>query len=306
MWLIDAYGAGVLLLLALRILIGERWGVIALANTFLHFILAPCLLLALLRLRWRRRVLAWLNMVPALLLLTYYAPQFLPRPAPPPPNAESLTVLSYNVRSGQGRETLLADIVREANADMVLLQDLHPEAADTLETLFATEYPQRVFRIAERRGWMIMSRRAFAEAPLYRAEDGYLRATVMVAGQRVTVYNVHLYSPSTDSGLDFATRTRQLDALLEDVDAISAHPVIMMGDFNFSEWSEPYARISSIHHDAHRVRGWGLGLTRDIAGDIPIARIDFAFYSAGLQAVDFQTSVTSYGSDHRPIVAVFK
>ncbi|MDX2139999.1 MAG: endonuclease/exonuclease/phosphatase family protein [Chloroflexota bacterium] len=303
-WLIDAYGAGVLLLLALRVVIGERWVVIALANTFLPFVLAPCLLLALLRLHWRRRALALLNAMPALLLLTHVLPLLLPR-EPVMPNEESqFQIFSYNVLAGNDREPMISDLILAANADIVLLQDVHPNAARTLETTFIGEYPHIRFHIGERRGWMSLSRLAFVDEPAFNEDTGYLRTTISVTGEPITVYNVHLASPNTPEGLDFDTRSRQLDELVAD-GARRSHPVVMMGDFNFNDWSEPYGRIAAYLRDAHRERGWGLGFTRDIAGEFPIARIDFAFFSAGLQAVDFQTSAASYGSDHRPIVAVF-
>ena len=78
-----------------------------------------------------------------------------------------------------------------------------------------------------------------------------------------------------------------------------------MGDFNLTEWSDLYPRMVADYVDVHRARGWGFGFTRDAIGEIPIARIDYAFSNVNLRPLSIRTWNYSAGSDHRPLLADF-
>lgn len=299
--LVDVYGGLVVLLLGTRLVIGERWDVIALANMFLHFILLPCIPLALLRLFRRSQGFALLNVIPALFLVGYYGPTFLPHPAQAPEEYE-VSVFSYNVRGGYSEERVLP-MIDEADADVVLLQDLRAEAATTFPALLEAEYPYQFSSMKGQRGWLTLSRLPLDE-PHADQDLGFLRVVVPLGEGSLALYSVHLVSPLTefyapDYRLDFETRGHQLDGLVEVADE-ETMPVLMMGDFNFTEWSEPYGRIAAHYNDAYRMIGWGPGLTRDV-GEFPLARIDFAFYGPSLRVMEARTWSYSASSDHRPL-----
>lgn len=294
--LIDIYGLLVIALLMARQLLGERLEAIAAANMVLHYIVGACIAFALLRLMWKRRVLALLNAAPALLLIGYYAPDFLPKSAPYPLQHE-LSILSYNVRGGEMERIIT--IVDEANADIVLLQDAAMSHTLAAGAALRDEYPYQQFTIRDSRGFFIMSRYAFTEQARANPRLGFVRSTIAINGQSLAIYNVHLQSPVGRRSFDSSRRAEQVTAILA-LTAEDTTPHVLVGDFNFTEWSPLHDALAARYSNAHRAQGWGLGLTRDI-GETPIARIDHAFISADFRILESQTWAYSAGSDHRPI-----
>lgn len=303
---LDMYGVALVLLLVLRGVIGERWPVIALINLFLHFLLATSLIIVPLRLFAGRRWLVIFNLIPALLLVVYYAPNFLP-PSARAAEDTSIRVFSYNVSGGIA--DVIESFVDEADPDVVLLQDVNPGNVIRLNDAFKSRYPFVAINMRDLRAWVTFSRLPFVEPPYRDGDAGYQRLTVEVEGQPLTIYNVHLRSPIRQPRrrgiyFNFDARGAQL-GLLRAAAAQRSGDVLLMGDFNLTEWSDLYPRIVAGYVDAHRARGWGFGFTRDAMGEIPIARIDYAFSSANLRPLSIRTWNYSAGSDHRPLLAEF-
>ncbi len=86
-------------------------------------------------------------------------------------------------------------------------------------------------------------------------------------------------------------------------------PVVLLGDFNLTDQTDQYRRITGSLRDAHRAAGWGFGHTFPAHGRIyvlpipvPLIRIDYVFYSPGLAAIETHLGENA-GSDHRPVIA---
>ncbi|MBE0691067.1 MAG: endonuclease/exonuclease/phosphatase family protein [Anaerolineae bacterium] len=300
---LDVYGFAVVVLLVFRAVVGERWPIIAFTNLFLHFLLVASLVIVPIRLFARRRWLVILNLVPALLLVAYYVPNFLP-PSARADSGTSIRVFSYNVSGGI--VDVIESFVDDVDPDVILLQDVNAGNVIYLNDALKPRYPYVAINMRELRAWVTFSRLPFVEDPYRDGEAAYQRITVDVAGQPVTIYNVHLRSPIRQPRkrgifFDFDTRGVQLELLREAAAQRSDH-VLLMGDFNLTEWSDLYPRMAADYQDAHRVRGWGFGFTRDAIGEIPIARIDYAFSSADLRPLAVHTWDYSAGSDHRPLL----
>lgn len=95
-------------------------------------------------------------------------------------------------------------------------------------------------------------------------------------------------------------------------------PVIIVGDFNMSDQSNDYQRITTSLRDTYREIGWGLGFTfpdfsysnampvelhTSFLPLRPVVRLDYVFHNDDLQAVAVKVLPTSGGSDHRPVLA---
>lgn len=88
--------------------------------------------------------------------------------------------------------------------------------------------------------------------------------------------------------------------------AAEALPVIVGGDFNFTENSTNalVLRRQGLA-DAHSVGGWGRGATWPVNSFfrwIPSVRLDHIYLGGGLTCAECRTG-TGEGSDHRPVIA---
>lgn len=123
--LIGAYGISVSAFIALRLLVGEAWTMVAFFNTFAHLLWIPALILLPVTLLSRMWRLSALLMAPALAFLLTYGERFLPR-ASAETDDPSITLLTYNLHSESALLDPMLQIILEADADMVLLQDSAP------------------------------------------------------------------------------------------------------------------------------------------------------------------------------------
>lgn len=152
---------------------------------------------------------------------------------------------------------------------------------------------------------------------------------INVKGDTIRIYNAHLQSMSIKSedientyyaigneesfkkeGRNVARRLRkgfiarghQVELLLEQIKN-SPYPVIVCGDFNDIPFSYTYSRLAEQLQNAFVEAGTGVGATYN--GPLPFLRIDNQFYSAGLQAYDYETHYEMGLSDHFPVSAKY-
>ncbi|MDP8924522.1 MAG: endonuclease/exonuclease/phosphatase family protein, partial [Chloroflexota bacterium] len=103
-------------------------------------------------------------------------------------------------------------------------------------------------------------------------------------------------------------RLAEVRRLCEMIDSIEG-PLLVMGDFNFTERSEDYALVARRLTDAYRVAGRGLGHTfpawLTFAGRLPTpfpsVRLDHVWHSEHFRTVNARLGPTA-GSDHHPVI----
>lgn len=76
------------------------------------------------------------------------------------------------------------------------------------------------------------------------------------------------------------------------------YPAIVCGDFNDTPLSYTYNQFSRLLNDAYRSTSFGIGST--YVGKVPAGRIDYIFYSDGLNVARFSIQKEPY-SDHRAV-----
>jgi endonuclease/exonuclease/phosphatase family metal-dependent hydrolase len=82
------------------------------------------------------------------------------------------------------------------------------------------------------------------------------------------------------------------------------YPSIVCGDFNDTPLSYTYNQFSRLLNDAYRTTSFGIGPT--YVGKVPAGRIDYIFYSDGLNVARFNIQKEPY-SDHRAVsCSIFK
>ncbi|HMO66458.1 MAG TPA: endonuclease/exonuclease/phosphatase family protein [Verrucomicrobiota bacterium] len=266
---------------------------------------------------WRRGFRAFLLFTSAALLFGACVSR---PPAEPAPAA--LRVMSYNIRHGRGMDdrvdlTRIAAVIRDARADVVLLQEVdrgtqRTDRRDLAAELAALTGMHAVFsrNIPHQGG-------EYGNATLSRfpvvawtnlhfrmlrpgEQRGLLQVTAEVPGHgRVQFWNTHIdYRPDDAERLGNVT---EINALL----ARTTEPVILGGDFNDTPGSRVHAALGGRWQDAWPAAGEGDGFT--IPAERPAKRIDWILTPHGSpwRAVRAWVPETE-ASDHRPVVVEFR
>jgi endonuclease/exonuclease/phosphatase (EEP) superfamily protein YafD len=306
--LVGAYGLSVTLYLLARLLFPGS-SLLDLFDNGLHLLILPAPLALLLSLLLRRFAPVPVLVLPVLACLLTYAPSFLPgRVAAAPPDAPRLTVLTFNIMSwGPNVEPLVA-IMRDADADVIALQEVSEDAAARLIPLLEDIYPYHALHPQPGEpipGQGIFSRYPITEDDYWRVHLGHQRVVIDFAGQPVPIYNAHPVHPF--GRLDrLEDRREDLESVLVRVERESG-PLILLGDFNMTEQTDVYQRTVAGRTDAFRAVGWGLGFTwpttRTFGFLPPYARIDYIFYSPHWRALSAEVLPDSAGPDHLPLRA---
>jgi endonuclease/exonuclease/phosphatase (EEP) superfamily protein YafD len=307
-----AYGLSVTGFLALRWLIGEQWSLVALFNSFAHLLFVPALPLILICMLLRRFRVIVLLIAPLLAFLISYGFFFTSRPSRAAPNALRINILTFNLKSQIENFDSMDGVIREADADVVALQELSEVAASHLDSEFAASYPYRALHPQPGEpipGQGILSRFPIESNDFWRIYFGQQRVTLNAEGQTFTLYNVHTFFPFTVNG--FARRTEEITDILRRAENDSG-PIIIAGDFNLTDQEDDYWRVAAQYTDTYREIGQGMGFTfpnyRGVNPRLsflpPLARIDYIFHNELVDGVEVRVWPSSGGSDHRPLYAV--
>ncbi len=236
-------------------------------------------------------------------------------PTARPGEGRHLSVLTYNVNFGLGGDAETTEVIRSANADIVLLQETTPEWERSLSRDLAGEYPHMTFRhCCGAGGLAVLSRHAFEERDYIAAPSGWFPAWRLVAGTpigQVQLLNVHLHPPVSDSGNwvvgQFTTRGVRRDEIRAYHDHLDEGvATIIAGDFNENRRGRAlrfladkgYSSVNEEFHPETPTWRWQtkLGPLR--------AQLDHIVYSPELRPL--RARVLEGGrSDHLAVLAVF-
>jgi len=234
--------------------------------------------------------------------------EFRPR-STPAVEGESVVIMSVNLLMVNRSTRPIIEEIQKVAPDVLLLQEYTSHWHEALQSTIARDYPHISFeRRQDSFGAAVYSKIPFEEStevhlPLGQAIVPQIRTVIRIGDEPVAVYNVHLLPPW---GLEYTTEHRIQFADLVELLASEPYPVVLGGDFNFTERS-PQAAVLGRHRlrDAHPVGGWGRGATwpaNSFFRWIPGLRLDHLYISEGLTCIRCRTGA-GIGSDHRPIVA---
>jgi endonuclease/exonuclease/phosphatase (EEP) superfamily protein YafD len=319
------YGAVMTVLLALKLIMVGTWQPIEAFSSFLPVGLLPALVLGPLSL-WRRRWrLAASVLAASVAFVAWYGASFVPRGFSSPPAAPDLRFMTYNLHGEQTELEPMLALIRTSNADVVALQELSPQMAQALDARLAVDYPYRALHPAGDNpvvGQGVLSRFPIQADDYWRISLGHQRVALAIPGLPLVVYNTHpVHSFRWREGelFDSTMHQTEVSVVLARAEQDSG-PTIIAGDFNMSDQSSDYGRISERFRDAYRESGWGLGFTfpdfshanaMTVNAPVlsllvrPLARIDYVFHSADLVARSAHVLAESGGSDHRPVLVEF-
>ena len=325
----DVYLLLLLFYLLLKIGIGNRWWPIALVSELAHWLLLPAfaLLILYLALRcWQRAVWASLS---ALVWISLFGMLYVPGADAPgcgSGSCQSLTVISFNAGTGAADPESLVALLRDADADLVGLQELSVQQAAAIEQALADTYPHMALAPSNSgTGRGLLSHHPISTHQMvdvvWEHLPLYLEATVVVDRRplRVVVARLHPprfggYPEKNRHGETVWRRgyhTWQADPLADVLDQPGS--AVLLVDLNAGPLSTAHRELRRVGlQDAWQQAGPGLGLTfpaSDVAWHdlptMPLVRIDYIWTTPDIQAISARLG-ESAGSDHRPVIATLR
>ena len=239
-----------------------------------------------------------------------------PAERPRAPDGPALRVLTYNVNFGIAGDDETIAAIRDADADLVLLQETNAAWEHALRAALSDRLPGMIFRHRGGAGGLaVLSRLPVVEAEFFApvGEGWFPAARVVVQAPfgRVQALSVHLRPPVSDGGSflsgAFTTPAVRFGEIRDFFARLApAYPTLIAGDFNEEEDGDAVKFLVG--------KGLISALARYAPGQptwrwpTPIGtlhkQLDHVLYDARLEAVSAE--IRSRGrSDHLPVIAVF-
>jgi endonuclease/exonuclease/phosphatase (EEP) superfamily protein YafD len=244
------------------------------------------------------------------------APRVAPA-LPSPVDGGEVRLLTYNVNFGLAGDPETLAAIRDAGADLVLLQETNPGWERALRAALSSRYPHMSFRHEGGAGGLaVLSRLPVQLWEVYPPTgDGWFpagRVVVQAPFGPLQALNVHLRPPVSDGGSFvsgyFATPRVRAAEIADHVRRLDpALPTVIAGDFN----EEPDERVTTFL----AARGYLSALAR-LAPGAPTWRWDTAVGTLRRQldhvvhdrrVLAVAVTVMAAGrSDHLPVLAVLR
>lgn len=233
----------------------------------------------------------------------------LPDAMPADAAAETLTVMTFNIKSARDSSLEeIAEVINLQRPDLVALQEVDVDTMRTgmvdqphrlgqltgMTSLFRTAIPYEggAYGLAVLSEHPVLSS---TRTPLTSVGEQRILITVEIEiepGRVITVANTHF-------GLDADSRLTQAN---EVVAQIGADPdVLLFGDFNAEPGTPPIMHLETVFRDAWALGGEGPGYTIPVTA--PARRIDYIFLSRNWAAPVAIEVIPTLASDHLPVVA---
>jgi endonuclease/exonuclease/phosphatase family metal-dependent hydrolase len=259
--------------------------------------------------KWDRRRLGRLAVAAAALGC---AKKLSPRPPSPAPSGTRIRVLTYNVNFGLAGDPATVDAIRDATADLVLLQETNTGWEQALRRALGDRYPQMLFQNrGGAGGFAVLSRLSITDAEVIApSAEGWFpagRVIVTTGFGPLQALNVHLRPPVSDGGSFvsgyFTTpgvRLREMQGFVGKLKPGLA--TLVAGDFNeepdgdVTEFLASQGLMSILPRLAPGTPTWRW---QTAVGTIR-RQLDHIAHSASLEAV------SAGRSDHLPVVAVLR
>ena len=297
-------------ILIIRVWAGDRYLFIRLANYFMpwfFFILVPGFFIAILT---HRTALAIIFTLPIVYISYSYLPLFLPRSSEAIANTPLLTVMSYNVWRENKNITKISDVIKFGKPDIILFQELNADIVHPLMNrvnlslnpksilyfVYEPKLMQAVVSIYPMAHVHPLQKHSRVQKVLIESPDGL-----------ITLFNVHFRRCG-----NWEQRQNRIAAFMAEEIGPTKGPIIAGGDFNTTDKTNAYDRVSGHLTNAHRMSGKGFGFTypsnklkiKSLSFSfIPLVRIDHIFYNDYFSALHAETISDPGGSDHLPVVA---
>ncbi len=307
-WLgIWLFGLGILATYFMRWWPGDKFVFVRLFNYLMPWVLIALIPALIITILGHRKWLGTVLTLSTLLIALNYAPLFLPRPSVALADTNPFKVMSYNIWSRNRDTGNITQLIREQQADILLLQEVKPYQAKQLmaelDGLYGDSDTNFVYE--PRVEQAVVSRYPLTPAGAYRDKGRAQKVIAQTPNGPVTIWNLHPWSQR-----GWQLRYEQISALMAEIETTAPNEAIILGgDFNTTDQTEIYKLVTSQLNSAHWEAGWGFGFTfpaptRRFRGTIAfpsLVRIDHIFYSDHFYAHSAETLSDAGGSDHLPV-----
>lgn len=316
-----SYSIFIITYLLLNLLFGDRFWFVALIGIFIPLILLPILLLPIFALKIiEKRWFFIISSIACLILLGWlHLKYFSPNSSAISSNA--IAVLSLNKSWYKTSSPTLIKLLEKEKPDLVFLQEVVKKHTINAFPKLRSSYPYQVGKppVAILSKYPIRSPEIIHLAGHRESQQ---RAIMELEGTDIVLYNIQTMSPwirpqkilpfLTIPVYDFERRSAEIEDLVKRLQKETA-PVIVAGDFNLTEQSEDYKKLTTILKDTYAESGFGFGFTWPQGWKLsflipnstwklnyPLFRIDYIWCSKDFQSRSTEILPTT-GSDHLPI-----
>lgn len=211
-----------------------------------------------------------------------------------------LRALSLNVWFRNDDPLRLVDYLETSAADVIVLQEISEPDARSLHANLPS-YPHAYVEGASQTDAVLFSRWPITRAQVVQLAErgvGAIRVELDWRGHSFIVLGAHLHWPIGPR--TSVRRNAELTGLAVLAQA-QAEPVVLLGDFNITPWSQHFSAFMKASGLRDCALGHGLDPTWPSQLLIVGIRIDHCFASPHWRVLDARVG-PSVGSDHRPIV----
>lgn len=250
--------------------------------------------------RWRRT--GWIVLGAALVNLALLGWLWVPSGGEPPPDAEPLRVISFNVLGSNTNFVEVIDFLADMDADVVFL---HEASRPWEEAMVNSDlgYRVQVSRHAEGIFGTLVLVRPGAEIQSFGFNQGEPRSVEVrlttFAGREVSLLGIHPLAPTTKQRA--ALRDAQVRYAAQWA-ARQTGATIVTGDFNAGPWSHAFYGLLDEGQLKNSQRGYGLAPSFPASSNIAFRiAIDHLLYSGDVWVVG-RSLGPPLGSDHFPLI----
>ena len=309
-----------LLCLVLRFIFEDEWWWLGFLNSLTPYWFAPLIVVLPIAYFARQRVLWGLSLLSTVVFLFLFGKLLLPKWPSSESNEPTLTVMTYNILGTNQNWPTIRESILDSRADVVSLQELNREIADTIQTEFYELYPYQILGSQD----SLISRYPITLTEITLPDSWGTPPQIYqldFQGQPVTLVNAHFYASFLNFDVPFMNwvfREREHQArLVADFVAQSDTPLIVTTDFNTTDQNRAYRIITEQLIDSWHEAGWGFGHTFPGGSSTPtlhrpriagyaipmwVVRIDYIFHTKHFDTVQSQI-LQRQGSDHSLVVS---
>lgn len=217
---------------------------------------------------------------------------------------DTFTLYSANISKSNRDFSKLVDVLKETNADILLVLEVTEASIGPLQAVIRT-YPHKLVNLnggSPATGAVLMSRFPIVDSEVTKySEFGniLISATLEIDDQKVLFYGAHFPRPAY--AREYSIRSRQFASLARKINEQSV-PVIVAGDFNATPYSPIFKEL--VKKTGLKDSREGFGWQPSWPAYFPLLwlPIDHILVSPGVQVHNRATG--SYmGSDHYPVFA---
>ncbi|MBP2832355.1 endonuclease/exonuclease/phosphatase family protein [Aquimarina sp. U1-2] len=239
------------------------------------------------------------------------------------PTKDSITLLSYNVRSFDRFDWIKSGTIPQDISKLVLEQEADIFCAQEYFNTNKTDFSQYPYQYEDFNNNWELGLVIFSKFPIInkgslgfkKTANNIIFADILIKKDTIRIYNLHLQSHGISSNTDrfdeadsqkllkrvqvsFETQQEQVEMLIAHMKK-SSFKKIVMGDFNNTAYSYIYNQlISEGLIDTFKEAGSGFGKTFEF--DLFPLRIDFILVPEDTEVLAFKNFEVHY-SDHYPI-----